>query len=115
MSIPATVNGQKPFITGGIMKSRYEAVGVHFHWGSDDNKGSEHVIDNRRYDVEMHIVHKNVNYNTVEEATQHKDGLAVLGIMFKIVNVSLEIFQKVFAYNYFTFLTATRSLLSRFE
>lgn len=70
------------------MKGKYEAVGVHFHWGNATNKGSEHMIDNRRYDVEMHIVHKNVAYDTVEEATQHKDGLAVLGIMFKIVNVS---------------------------
>ena len=90
--MPATINGQRPFITGGIMIGKYEAEGVHFHWGSNRSKGSEHVIDNRRFDVEMHMVHKNAKYNTVAEATQHKDGIAVLGIMFKIVDVSTEFF-----------------------
>lgn len=90
-SVPPTTNGQRPFISGGIMQGKYEAIGVHFHWGSANSKGSEHVIDNRRYDVEMHLVHRNIKYRTTEEAARNKDGLAVLGIMFKIVNVSEEI------------------------
>lgn len=60
---------------------------MHFHWGSESSRGSEHVIDNRRFDVEMHIVHKKVTYATVDEATQHSDGLAVLGIMFEGTSV----------------------------
>ena len=90
MDVPATVEGKRPFVTGGIMTAKYEAVGVHFHWGSSRSKGSEHLIDNRRFDVEMHMVHKNTKYNTIGEASQHKDGIAVLGIMFKIVDVSLK-------------------------
>ncbi|XP_061396665.1 putative carbonic anhydrase 5, partial [Musca vetustissima] len=81
--IPPTVNGVRPFVSGGVLKSKYEAVAVHFHWGSRNSKGSEHMIDNRRFDVEMHIVHKNVIYATVAEASKHVDGLTVLAVMFK--------------------------------
>ncbi|XP_023308860.2 carbonic anhydrase 2 [Lucilia cuprina] len=86
-TVPLTTNGQRPYITGGLLRNRYEAMAVHFHWGSATTKGSEHVIDNRRFDVEMHIVHKNVQYATMEQAARNRDGLAVLGVMFKIVNV----------------------------
>lgn len=86
--VPPTVNGRRPFISGSALKSKYEAVSVHFHWGSRDSKGSEHMIDNRRFDAEMHIVHKNVKYNSIAEAAEHLDGLAVLGIMFKATRVT---------------------------
>lgn len=36
----------------------------------------------------MHIVHKKSTFATVEEATQYPYGLAVLGVMFKGVEVS---------------------------
>ncbi|XP_075144684.1 carbonic anhydrase 2-like isoform X2 [Haematobia irritans] len=81
--ISSTINGERPYISGGTLLDKYEAVGVHFHWGSSRSKGSEHVINNRRFDAEMHIVHKSIRYQTVEEATQYSDGLAVLGIMIK--------------------------------
>lgn len=87
--VPPTLNGRRPFVTGSILHSKYEAVGVHFHWGSTNSKGSEHMIDDRRFDVEMHIVHKNVLYPTLEEAIKHVDGLTVLGVMFKGTKVSL--------------------------
>ncbi|KAM8703951.1 hypothetical protein ACLKA7_008558 [Drosophila subpalustris] len=85
MSIPETRNGQKPFITGGLLKGQYVAEGVHFHWGSPNSRGAEHLINKKRYDIEMHIVHRNTRYNDVSEALNHPDGIAVLGIMMKIV------------------------------
>ncbi|XP_073821384.1 carbonic anhydrase 7-like [Musca autumnalis] len=84
MTIPPTENGARPSISGGNLLGRFEAMSVHFHWGSRTSKGAEHVINGRRYDAEMHIVHKNVKYDTIAEATAHKDGLAVLGIMINI-------------------------------
>ncbi|XP_034484398.1 carbonic anhydrase 2-like [Drosophila innubila] len=92
MSIPETRNGQKPFITGGLLKGQYVAEGVHFHWGSPNSRGAEHLINNRRYDIEMHIVHRNTRYSDVSEALNHPDGIAVLGIMFKIVNTPDRIY-----------------------
>ncbi|XP_075163453.1 putative carbonic anhydrase 3 [Haematobia irritans] len=86
--VTPTVNGIRPLISGGLLNGVYEAVGVHFHWGSHGYKGSEHVIDNYRYDGEIHLVHKNVKYRTTREAMQYADGLAALAVMMEISNVS---------------------------
>uniref|UniRef100_A0A6P4EFG8 Carbonic anhydrase n=1 Tax=Drosophila rhopaloa TaxID=1041015 RepID=A0A6P4EFG8_DRORH len=83
MVIPPTRGGQRAGINGGLLPGDFEVQSVHFHWGSKNSKGSEHSIGNRRYDVEMHIVHKNVKYDTMGEATLHPDGLAVLGVMLR--------------------------------
>lgn len=32
-----------------------------------------------RYPLEMHMIHKNLKYDNINEALEHKDGLAVLG------------------------------------
>lgn len=65
----------------------YEAIEVHFHWGSPLCKGSEHQINQRRYDLEMHIVHLNTKYGSVEEAREYDDGIAVIGAFFKVEKV----------------------------
>ncbi|KAH8363020.1 hypothetical protein KR084_004548, partial [Drosophila pseudotakahashii] len=85
MDIPETINGMRPFIGGGRLKGRYLAKGVHFHWGSPNSKGSEHTINNRRYDAEMHIVHRNAKYKDIVEAVEKEDGLAVIGVLLQIV------------------------------
>ncbi|XP_013100037.1 carbonic anhydrase 2 [Stomoxys calcitrans] len=82
-SVPKTVKGDLPTISGGNLPGKFEAVGVHFHWGSKGVKGSEHTVDGRQFDAEMHIVHKNVKYASVPEAVEHADGLAVLGVLFE--------------------------------
>lgn len=88
MTIPQTINGEKPYITGGFLKGQYVAEGVHFHWGSSQSSGSEHWINNKRYNAEMHIVHRNQKYRDINEALNYSDGIAVLGILMKIVHVS---------------------------
>ncbi|EDV42041.2 uncharacterized protein Dana_GF17777 [Drosophila ananassae] len=85
MDIPETLNGKRPFITGGLLNGRFIAEGFHFHWGSINQRGSEHSINKQRFDVEMHIVHRNARYSDLTEAVKHKDGVAVLGVMFKVV------------------------------
>ncbi|XP_016950874.1 carbonic anhydrase 2 [Drosophila biarmipes] len=83
MVIPPTRAGQRASINGSLLPGNFEVQSVHFHWGSRNTNGSEHAINFERYDVEMHIVHKNTIYDTMAEATQHSDGLAVLGVMFR--------------------------------
>jgi carbonic anhydrase len=61
----------------------YQMLQLHFHWGADDTKGSEHTINGEEFPMEMHIVHKKVGL-TVEEALATPDGLAVVGQMFEI-------------------------------
>uniref|UniRef100_A0A0A1XLX2 Carbonic anhydrase n=1 Tax=Zeugodacus cucurbitae TaxID=28588 RepID=A0A0A1XLX2_ZEUCU len=87
ITLPETVRGPRPTISGGLLDGVYEAQSLHFHWGAPGNpRGSEHTVNGYRYDVELHIVHKNMKYGNAEEAMQRPDGLAVLAIMINIVD-----------------------------
>jgi hypothetical protein len=45
-------------ITGGPALDEYQFLQFHMHWGSNDNEGSEHVIDGIRLPAEVrrHLV-----------------------------------------------------------
>jgi len=62
----------------------YNLAQFHLHWGADDSKGSEHLINSVRYPMELHFVHFKREYGTLANAIPHSDGLAVLGVMFEI-------------------------------
>lgn len=47
--------------TGGGLKSVYTLDQFHFHVGADSSQGSEHQIDGKKYPMEMHLVHYDVN------------------------------------------------------
>jgi len=72
-------------MTGPVLGAgqSYQMLQLHFHWGVDNSKGSEHTINGEEFPMEMHIVHKKVGL-TVEEALGTSDGLAVVGQMFQI-------------------------------
>ena len=56
---------------------RNYAKQLHFH------SGSEHTIDGKRFDLEMHIVHQSAETPPKDVATKHPIGkLAVVGIIF---------------------------------
>ncbi|XP_055351239.1 carbonic anhydrase 7-like [Paramacrobiotus metropolitanus] len=62
---------------------------MHFHWGAVNNRGSEHVIDGRRYPLELHIVHR--SHDEMEhwqpyDITSSSDsiGTAVIAVMFEL-------------------------------
>ncbi|XP_030376569.1 carbonic anhydrase 6-like [Scaptodrosophila lebanonensis] len=119
--IPKTTGGHKPYVIGASLNTQYEAESIHFHWGSAETLGSEHEIDNKRFDIEMHIVHRNMRYPDMNEAKKHPDGLAVLAIMYmfgrpnaitRTVNPKFfrgsgprlnELFPKLKANNFFTY------------
>ncbi|XP_022222622.2 carbonic anhydrase 2-like [Drosophila obscura] len=82
MEIHETLKNEKPYISGGWLKGKYLADGVHFHWGSSLFRGAEHWINNDRKDLEMHIVHRNSKYSDLSEAVKHSDGVAVLAVLF---------------------------------
>ncbi|XP_047741741.1 carbonic anhydrase 9 [Hyalella azteca] len=77
---------RKPRIFGGELLSSYEFLNFHFHWGSDETKGSEHTINNVQYPLELHIVHTMVGVPQ-EKALERSRGLAVLGIFFKLSSI----------------------------
>nr|XP_055178474.1 carbonic anhydrase 15-like isoform X1 [Nyctereutes procyonoides] len=65
----------------GLPLPAYRALQLHFHWGGPGRAGSEHSVDGQRYPMEMHVVHMNTRYQSVEEARSHPDGLAVLAVL----------------------------------
>ena len=54
----------------------------HYHWGERAGCGSEHLIDGKQYDLEIHFVFKKVN-NTNPNAG---DAISVIGIFGEIDN-----------------------------
>lgn len=72
-----------PNIQAGGLKSEYMFQQLHFHWGSEDSKGSEHTLNNKVYPMEMHLVHYNSDYEK-DEVYKHEDGLAVLAVFIEV-------------------------------
>ncbi|XP_048349470.1 carbonic anhydrase 14 isoform X2 [Sphaerodactylus townsendi] len=66
----------------------YSAVQLHLHWGSQRHTGgSEHLVDDRAFPAEVHVVHFNSDkYANLDEAKDQADGLAVLGIFLEVGN-----------------------------
>ncbi|XP_055586533.1 carbonic anhydrase 2-like [Uranotaenia lowii] len=75
-------NGRPIVARGGPLQGNFSFASLHFHWGSRSSRGAEHVVDNRTYAMEMHLVFFNQRYGTFENAQNRTNGLAVLGIFF---------------------------------
>merc|ERR1712154_516346 len=72
-------------LSGGPLSSDYKVLQLHFHWGSDNTKGSEHYYDGKAYPMEVHIVHYKAAYEgDLDKILNSVDGLAVTGFMFSI-------------------------------
>uniref|UniRef100_A0A914I0L1 Carbonic anhydrase n=1 Tax=Globodera rostochiensis TaxID=31243 RepID=A0A914I0L1_GLORO len=72
----------QPFISDGGLGSKYMLNQFHFHWSQNTN-GSEHTVDGEHFDAELHMVHIKEGLS-FSEASNSSDGLAVLGIFYKI-------------------------------
>ncbi|XP_075144644.1 carbonic anhydrase 7-like [Haematobia irritans] len=70
----------RPAIIGGLFHpyDRYELQSLHFHWGPNDTVGSEHVINGYPNSMELHMVHRNSKYKSMEEAIGQPDGFSVI-------------------------------------
>jgi len=82
-------------LTGGPLTGEYRVVQLHAHWGHQSGHGSEHTIDGRSYDAELHIVHYNTKYDNPGAALDQEDGLAVLGIFLSVGQEDHAEFEKI--------------------
>ncbi|TRY80969.1 hypothetical protein TCAL_12516, partial [Tigriopus californicus] len=79
------VNDKITKLVGGALANEYKLIQFHAHWGTTAGaKGSEHTINGRLYDAELHLVHWNTKYELFSKAVQEPDGLAVVGIFLEI-------------------------------
>lgn len=100
LKTPKNSTLQQPYIFGGKLRDEYEYVSLHFHWGDKNSRGAEHVLNDIRYPLELHMIHINRKYKTIEEALEFRDGLAVLGEL-SIYSVSKSLNHNIL---YFSFL-----------
>ncbi|KAG5669948.1 hypothetical protein PVAND_000237 [Polypedilum vanderplanki] len=77
------------YISGGGLNSVYIFDQMHFHWSS------EHTIDHKRFALELHIVHHDKRYDTLSRAAQEKNGIAVVGILYKITTIPNPFIEKL--------------------
>jgi len=70
-------------LSGGPLEGSYKVLQMHAHWGDKAGRGSEHTLDGKEFDAELHIVHWNEKYGDPSVAVDKPDGLAVLGMFLK--------------------------------
>ncbi|XP_038068664.1 carbonic anhydrase-related protein-like isoform X1 [Patiria miniata] len=74
-------------LTGGPLApdSSYELAEFTFHWGKEDDRGSEHTVNGKAYPMELHLIHWNSQlYETVEEAMGRDDGIAIVALFIQV-------------------------------
>jgi len=81
LDVIATLPGDVGVLSGGHLEGDYQILQLHFHWGADDTKGSEHTLDGKMFPLELHIVHKKVGE---PDFLSVPGGLAVTGFFFEI-------------------------------
>ncbi|XP_021111635.1 carbonic anhydrase 1 [Heterocephalus glaber] len=85
----------KSVLKGGPLSDSYRLCQFHFHWGTTDAYGSEHLVDGVKYSAELHVVHWNsAKYSSVGEAISKPDGMAIIGVLMKVGQANPKL-QKV--------------------
>ncbi|MEE6500442.1 hypothetical protein FKM82_003783 [Ascaphus truei] len=75
----------KSVVTGGPLTNQFRLKQFHFHWGVNNDWGSEHTVDKKVFPAELHLVHWNsCKYKSFEEAIMEDNGLAVIGVFLKL-------------------------------
>lgn len=88
-----------PKLSGGPLKETYRFDSLRFRWGPNDEEGSEHTIDARRYTMEVQAIHvkDNKKYSYLHEAAADKSVL-ILSYLFEVIDFEfLFIFSFVFS------------------
>ncbi|VVC30823.1 Alpha carbonic anhydrase,Carbonic anhydrase, alpha-class, conserved site [Cinara cedri] len=76
--------GQRPMLTGSILRCPYEFWCFHFHWGAKNDEGSEHSVLGIRFPLEIHLVFTNISCKNTDEALDSDDGLLILVYLCKL-------------------------------
>ncbi|XP_018342531.1 PREDICTED: carbonic anhydrase 1-like [Trachymyrmex septentrionalis] len=71
-------------LSGGPLKDTYVFEQLHFHWGENDFEGSEDLINNHSFPMEMHAVFYKEDYKSFKEALNYSDGLAILAYLYEV-------------------------------
>lgn len=84
-----------PTISGGPLNGTYVFQQLHFHWGQNDNLGSEDLINNHSFSMELHAVFWKKEYGSSENAMNHSDGLTVLAYLYQASDKPNAVFDLI--------------------
>lgn len=73
-----------PTLSGGPLKGPYVFSQLHFHWGGNDSVGSEDLINNHSFPMELHMVFYKMEYEDMETAIKYRDGLCVMAVFYEV-------------------------------
>ncbi|KAG8236517.1 hypothetical protein J437_LFUL012803 [Ladona fulva] len=85
----------RPFIESSLLEDEYVFEALHFHWGRNENEGSEHFINGESYPLEMHLVHFKRSYRSFPRSVNYIDGLAVLSYVFEVQQENNHHFNEI--------------------
>ncbi|KAH0952917.1 hypothetical protein HN011_006446 [Eciton burchellii] len=71
-------------VSGGPLVGEYEFHSAHFHWGEDNCRGAEHMINGTWFSMESHFLHWNRKYLNFEDSLKYRDGLCTLSYLFLV-------------------------------
>ncbi|KAL7832381.1 hypothetical protein AOLI_G00299290 [Acnodon oligacanthus] len=77
----------KSVVTGGPLPSdhEYELHEVRFHWGKENQRGSEHTVNFKAFPMELHLIHWNSTlFNSVEEAMGKRNGILIIALFVQV-------------------------------
>jgi len=61
---------------------------IHFHWGSQNDQGSEHTMNSTSFPMEIHLVHYSAKYDGLGKALDDSaatDSLSVIGVFVEVL------------------------------
>lgn len=90
-----SMDSDMPMVSGGPLNDTYVFQQLHFHWGENDKIGSEDLINNHSFSMELHAVFWKKSYNSSEEAMKHSDGLTVLAYLYQAKDEPNPIFDSI--------------------
>lgn len=59
---------------------QYHLEYITFHWGTEPMNGSEHTVGGVGYGGEIHFVHRNLKYPSMEAALKQQNGVVAIGM-----------------------------------
>nr|XP_029725889.1 carbonic anhydrase 1-like isoform X2 [Aedes albopictus] len=83
-----------PTIAGGPLNGTYQYSQLHFHWGDNDTFGSEDMIDNHIFPMELHVVFFKQEYKNAKTALEHSDGLTVLAFFYEVSEKANPLYEE---------------------
>ncbi|KAJ9583991.1 hypothetical protein L9F63_021661 [Diploptera punctata] len=71
----------QPVLCGGPLPEPYRLDQLHFHWGPSNHQGSEHLVNGKRYAMEVQLIHCAEKYKSLDKACDYRKGIAVVAIL----------------------------------